>query len=282
MPELPEVHALVVDLESRLRGRTVDRFEVLSFHALKTFDPPASALAGQTVQQVDRHGKFLDVLIGELHLIVHLSLAGWIRWRDTAPSGMPPRKSPISACLVLDDGTGLDITEAGTRKALALHIVGDPAEVPGVAALGPDALQIDEAGFADILKAAGRSRIKNVLRKQSIIAGIGNAYSDEILHAARMWPFQPADMEPEAAIRLYAAMRRTLREAITRAEGHTVSELKREKKTALRIHGRFGEPCPDCGEPIKQVVYSGSSFQYCPVCQNEGKTFSDRGMDRLF
>lgn len=282
VPELPEVHALAVDLESRLKGRQVDRLDVLAFHSLKTFDPPASALAGEAVQGVGRHGKFLDFLIGGLHLTIHLSLAGWIRWREKAPSGMPSRKSPIAARLVLDDGAGIDIIEAGTRKALALHIVRDPAEVPGIEKLGPDALEIDEAGFAEILGTAGRARIKNVLTKQSIIAGIGNAYSDEILHAAKMSPFQPAKMGPDDVAGLYAAMRRTLQEASARAEGSPASELKKEKKTALRVHGRFGEPCPECGEPIKQVVYSGSSFQYCPVCQNEGKSFSDRGMDRLF
>lgn len=282
VPELPEVHALAVDLESRLKGRRVDRLDVLAFHALKTFDPPTSSLADQTVLGVSRCGKFLDILIGDLHLTVHLSLAGWIRWRKEAPSGMPSRKSPIAARLILDDGAGIDITEAGTRKALALHIVRDPVEVPGIAKLGPDALDVDEAEFAEILSSAGRSRIKNVLKKQSIIAGVGNAYSDEILHAAKMSPFQPATMEPDDVARLYAAMRHTLQSALARAEGHAASELKKEKKTALRVHGRFGEPCPECGEPIKQVVYSGSSFQYCPVCQNEGKSFSDRGMDRLF
>lgn len=282
MPELPEVHALAHDLGSRLQGHTVDRVDVLAFHALKTFDPPVSALQGQTVNGVGRYGKHLDLHIGELHLVIHLSLAGWVRWRDKAPTGMPSRKSPIAARLMLQDGSGIDITEAGTRKALALHIVGDPTEVPRVAKLGPDALEVDEAGFAEILRSAGKTRIKNVLTNQSMIAGVGNAYSDEMLHAAKMSPFQPANMGPEAEARLYHAMRETLLEALHRAEGHPASELKREKKTALRVHGRFGEPCPVCGDSIKQVVYTGSSFQYCPTCQNEGKAFSDRGMDRLF
>lgn len=282
MPELPEVHALAVDLESRLAGHTVERLDVLAFHALKTFDPSASALAGHAVQRVGRRGKWLDIVIGELHLAIHLSLAGWIRWRDKPPAGMPSRKSPIAARLVLEDGTGLDVTEAGSRKALALHIVRDLDQVPGIAKLGPEALEIDEAEFAEILRSAGRSRIKNVLTNQSVIAGVGNAYSDEILHVAKMSPFQPANMEYDDAARLYAAMHQTFREAMARAEGLPASELKREKKTALRVHGRFGEPCPECGEPIKQVVYSSSSFQYCPTCQNEGKSFSDRGMDRLF
>lgn len=281
MPELPEVHALAVDLESRLTGRRVDRLDVLAFHALKTFDPPVSALAGQRVQRVDRHGKFLDLVIGDLHVVIHLSLAGWIRWREKAPTGMPSRKSPIAARLVLEDGSGIDITEAGTRKALALSIVRDPAEVPRVAKLGPDALGINEAEFVEILKAAGRGRIKSVLRQQSIIAGIGNAYSDEILHVAKMSPFHPADMTQHDAARLFTAMRETLQDAISRAEGHSASELKKEKKPAMRVHGRFGEACPECGDTIKQVVYSDSSFQYCPTCQNQGKAFSDRGMDRL-
>lgn len=281
MPELPEVHALAIDLESRLKGRTVDRLDVLAFHALKTFDPPLSALAAEQVQRVDRHGKWLDIVIGELHLVIHLSLAGWIRWRDKAPAGMPSRKSPIAARLVLEDGAGIDITEAGTRKALALHIVRDTNEVPGIAKLGPDALAVDEAGFAEILNSSGKSRIKGLLTHQSTLAGIGNAYSDEILHAAKMSPFQSADMTHDDAARLFAAMRETLLAALARAEGHPASELKREKKSALRVHGRFGKPCPECGDTIKQVVYSDSSFQYCPTCQNEGKAFSDRGMDRL-
>ncbi|NLS08462.1 Fpg/Nei family DNA glycosylase [Nesterenkonia sp. MY13] len=281
MPELPEVHALAGDLESRLRGLSVQRLDVLAFHALKTFDPPPTALTGQTVEQVGRHGKFLDLQIGNLHLIIHLALAGWIRWRDQAPTSMPSRKSPIAARLVTENGSGIDITEAGTRKGLALHIVTEPSEVPGIADLGPDALDVTEAQFSQILQAAGRSPIKKVLRKQSVIAGIGNAYSDEILHRAKMSPFQPAAMKPDDAAALYTAMRQSLQEALTRAEGQAASELKKEKKSGLRVHGRFGEPCPECGDTIKQVVYSDSSFQYCPGCQNNGKAFSDRGIDRL-
>lgn len=187
----------------------------------------------------------------------------------------------MAARLVLEDGSGLDITEAGTRKALALYVARTPHDVPGIVELGPDALDVDERGFAEALKLAGRGRIKNVLRNQQLIAGIGNAYSDEILHAAKVSPFQTADMGEEEAARLYAAMRQTLQEALNRAEGHPASELKREKKSALKVHGRFGESCPECGDQIKQVVYSDSNFQYCPTCQNAGKAFSDRGIDRL-
>ncbi|GAB3054313.1 Fpg/Nei family DNA glycosylase [Sediminivirga luteola] len=281
MPELPEVHALAVDLTSRLAGQAIDRLEVLAFQALKTTDPPVTALAGLTVREVRRHGKFLDIVAGDLHLVVHLSLAGWIRWREHAPAPSASRRSTVAARLVLDGGSGIDITEAGTRKALALHLVRDPQDVPGIAKLGPDALEVDEADFAQILASAGRTRIKNLLKKQQLIAGIGNAYSDEILHAARMSPFQLAAMEPEQVSRLHAAMRDTLRGAVERAEGQPASELKREKKGAMAVHGRFGESCPVCGDTIQQVVYSDSTFQYCPTCQTGGKKLSDRGMDRL-
>ncbi|MCS5732809.1 Fpg/Nei family DNA glycosylase [Herbiconiux daphne] len=285
MPELPEVHALVADLGARLTGRIVDRLDVVSFAALKTFDPPVSALHGQVVRSVSRHGKFLDVEIGDVHLLMHLARAGWLRWRDgppPPPSGRPG-KGPLAARLVLDDGTGFDLTEAGTKKSLAISLVRDPAEVPGVARLGPDPLDDDftEDVFAGILQAAGRSQIKGVLRSQSIIAGIGNAYSDEILHTARMSPFKPAAMTPAEVSVLYAAVQSTLRGAIERADGLAASELKKEKKSGLQVHGRTGEACPVCGDTVRQVTYADSSLQYCPTCQTGGKPLADRVLSRL-
>src|SRR5699024_9312841 len=240
MPELPEVHALAADLEARLGGRVVERLDVPGFHALKTFDPPVSALAGETIVGVTRHGKFLDLHTADLHLIVHLSLAGWVRWHEECPAA-PGRRSPVAARLVLAGGSCLDFTEAGTRKGLSLHLVPEPADVPGVAALGPDALELGEAEFAAILAGAGRMQLKTLLRRQSLIAGIGNAYSDEILHAARLSPFQPADLGPDEAAHLYATMRRILTEAVARARGHGAGDLKREKKASMAVHGRFGE-----------------------------------------
>lgn len=295
MPELPEVHALAADLGSRLTGRTVARLDIVAFAALKTFDPPTSALAGKTIRAVTRHGKFLDLAVGDLHLVIHLARAGWIRWRDAAPqsSGRPGR-SPLAARLVLDDGTGhdgtsiakgsgFDVTEAGTKKSLAIHIVRSPLEVPGIARLGPDPLaeEFTREAFADILNAGGRRQIKGLLRDQSVIAGIGNAYSDEILHAARMSPFKPAAMDQADAARLFAALQTTLREAIERADGLAASELKREKKSGLRVHGRTGQPCPACGDTVRQVIYTDSTFQYCPTCQTGGKPLADRVLSRL-
>jgi formamidopyrimidine-DNA glycosylase len=300
MPELPEVHALVTDLGARLRGRTVARLEIVAFAALKTFDPPVSALAGRTIADITRHGKFLDIRLADarsedLHLVLHLARAGWIRWREAAPqrSGRPG-KTPLAARLVLDDGTGhdgttvatgsgFDVTEAGTKKSLAIHLVRSPDQVPGIRRLGPDPLGegFTLEHFERILAAGGRRQIKGLLRDQSVIAGIGNAYSDEILHTARMSPFTPATMSPDAAARLFEAMQGTLRDAIARADGLAASELKREKKSNLRVHGRTGEPCPVCGDTVRQVIYTDSTFQYCPTCQTGGKPLADRVLSRL-
>ncbi len=284
MPELPEVEALATDLRSRLVGRTIDRMQAVSFAAVKTFDPPLGELSGTAVTAVDRHGKFLDVSAGGLHLAMHLARAGWLRWRESAPPAMTrPGKGPLAARLVLDDGSGFDLTEAGTKKSLAIYLVRDPAEVPGIARLGPDPLDpgfgLDD--FVAILAGAGRAQIKGVLRDQSNLAGIGNAYSDEILHVARMSPFKPAAMPREDAERLFEAMQTTLREALERADGLAASELKREKKTNLRVHGRTGEACPVCGDTVRQVTYSDSSLQYCPTCQTGGKPLADRVLSRL-
>ncbi len=284
MPELPEVEALVRDLRGRLTGRTVQRFEPVSFAAMKTFDPPPSSLAGQTLDGVRRHGKFLDFEIAGVHLVLHLARAGWIRWRDGAPPPPTrPGKGPLAARLVLDEGDGLDITEAGTKKSLAIYLVRDPQEVPGVARLGPDPLgdAFTEDVLAEILGRSGRQQIKGVLRSQSNIAGIGNAYSDEILHVAKMSPYKPASMSDEERSRLFTAIQSTLREALGRADGLAASELKSEKKSGLRVHGRTGQACPICGDTIREVIFADSTFQYCPTCQTGGKPLADRVLSRL-
>jgi len=285
MPELPEVTALAADLDGRLKGRVIERLSVLAFAALKTFDPPVEALKGLTIAAVSRHGKFLDITAGDLHVVVHLARAGWIRWRDgppPPPSGRPG-SGPLAARLVLDDGSGLNITEAGTKKSLAIYVVHDPSDVPGIARLGPDPLDpsftVDV--LAGILAAQGRAQIKGVLRNQSVIAGIGNAYSDEILHVAKMSPYKPASMPADDVARLYEAMQSTLRDALARADGLAASELKSEKKSNLRVHGRTGQPCPVCGDTIRQVIFHDSTFQYCPTCQTGGKPLADRVLSRL-
>jgi DNA-formamidopyrimidine glycosylase len=292
MPELPEVEALAVFLRARAGGRVVARAEAVSFAALKTFDPPLSALAGREITAVGRHGKFLDLTCGspaagaadELHLVMHLARAGWLRWRDDIPdSPVRPGKSPLAFRLVLEDGSGFDLTEAGTQKRLAVYLVRDPGDVPGVATLGPEPLADDftTESLAAILKER-RTQIKGVLRDQHIIAGIGNAYSDEVLHVAKMSPFKLASsFTPEDVATLHGAIVTTLRDAVERSAGLAAANLKGEKKTGLRVHGKTGQPCPVCGDTIREVSFADSSLQYCPACQTGGKPLADRRLSRL-
>ena len=287
MPELPEVEALALDLRGRLADRAIAKVHVVAFSALKTFDPPVTALEGSFVDDVTRHGKFLDISAGGLHLVFHLARAGWIRWRDELPP-VPPRpsnKSPLAVRVVLDDDTGLDVTEAGTKKSLAAYVVRQPSDVKGIASLGPDPLA-DEFGvdtLGGILQKAGRAQVKGVLRHQGTIAGIGNAYSDEVLHAAKMSPFKPASSLDEGEVQtLYDAIRsRASATAVDRSRGLAASELKGEKKSHLAVHGRTGEECPVCGDTVREVSFADSSLQYCPTCQTGGKPLADRRMSRL-
>src|SRR3954447_8004607 len=286
MPELPEVEALAQDLKGRLDGHAIAKIHLAAFSALKTFDPPVQALEGTLVDDVTRHGKFLDVQASGLHLVFHLARAGWIRWRDEVPA-IPPKpsnKSPLAVRVVLDDETGLDVTEAGTKKSLAMYVVRRVADVPGVASLGPDPL--DDAFTPEvlhrILEDAGRSQIKGVLRHQGTIAGIGNAYSDEILHAAKMSPFKPANSLDQVEFdRLFAAIKDELGDAVARSRGLAASELKGEKKSHLAVHGRAGQPCPVCGDTVREVSFADSSLQYCPTCQTGGKPLADRRLSKL-
>jgi formamidopyrimidine-DNA glycosylase len=286
VPELPEVEGLALDLRGRLRDRAVTRVDIAAFSALKTFDPPLSALAGSLVDDVTRHGKFIDIDASGLHLVMHLARGGWVRWRAEVPQ-LPPKpsnRSPMAARVHLDDGSGLDITEAGTKKRLALYVVRDPLEVPGIASLGPDPLDdsftIDVLG--GILQAAGRAQVKGVLRHQGTIAGIGNAYSDELLHAARMSPFKPASsIVGEDLQTLYDAIRTVLGDAVERSRGLAAADLKGEKKSNLAVHGRTGLPCPVCGDIVREVSFADSSLQYCPTCQTGGKPLADRRLSRL-
>jgi DNA-formamidopyrimidine glycosylase len=185
--------------------------------------------------------------------------------------------------LRLDDGSGFELTEAGTRKRLAVYLVHDPADVPGVATLGPDPLAPDFTidTLAGLL-AGRRTQIKGVLRDQHIIGGIGNAYSDEVLHVAKMSPFKiAASMSADEVQTLYDAIVETLRDAVERSAGLAAKDLKGEKKTGLRVHGKTGEPCPVCGDTIREVSFADSAFQYCATCQTGGKPLADRRLSRL-
>jgi len=284
VPELPEVQALVDFLAERTSGLAIADVELASFSVLKTFDPPSSALAGGPVDEVSRHGKFLDMDIDGIHLIFHLARAGWLRWSDELPrTVVRPGKSPIALRVRLSDGSGFDLTEAGTKKSLAAYIVRDPREVPGVARLGPDPMAPDFSleTFAGMLEGR-RTQIKGLLRDQEFLAGVGNAYSDEILHVARLSPFAIASsLKSEEVERLYAALRDTLSGAVIAASGRPAKELKDAKREGMRVHGRTGQVCPVCGDAVREVSFADSSLQYCATCQTGGKPLADRRMSRL-
>jgi formamidopyrimidine-DNA glycosylase len=288
MPELPEIEALAAFLRDRASGRTVIRSDVAAFSAVKTFDPPLQALNGLTVTGANRHGKFLDVEVDGLHLIAHLSRGGWLQWRENLPAAPPkPGRGPLAFRLHLarefDGGpnSGFDLTEAGTQKRLAVYLVRDPMHVPGIARLGPDALTVDLQSFAAVL--AGQNRqLKGVLTNQSLLAGVGNAYSDEVLHAAKLSPFAIAARLTESQVStLYTAMGAVLKDAVQRSVGQKAATLKSEKRSGLSVHARTGLPCPVCGDTVREVSFADKSLQYCPTCQTGGRNLADRRLSRL-
>ncbi len=299
MPELPEVEALARDLDVRLRGSEVARAELASIAALRTFSPPLGTLVGRVVAEVGRKGKFLllrtvepgspvvppEVEVDEpVWLVVHLARAGWVRWRDRlAVDRAKPGRGPLALRLGFTGGSGIDITEAGTEKRLALWVVADPQLVPPLATLGPDPM---DPGFDQVaLRAAleGQSgQVKGVITDQRVLAGVGNAYSDEALHAARISPFKQVNrLSAEDVERLYEGLVGVLSDALTRSSGLTAAELKGEKHSGMAVHGRAGLACPVCGDTIRQVSFTTKSLQYCPTCQTAGKVLADRRMSRL-
>ncbi|MEI2731826.1 MAG: DNA-formamidopyrimidine glycosylase family protein [Dermatophilaceae bacterium] len=284
MPELPEVQALVDFLDARIAGLAVTGVELGSISVLKTYDPAPSALAGSFVRGVHRHGKFLDIDVDGIHLICHLARAGWLRWSDAIPpTVIRPGKSPIALRVRLSDGSGFDLTEAGTKKSLAAYLVRDIADVPGIARLGPDPLDADftKERLAALL-AGRRTQIKGLLRDQQFLAGVGNAYSDEVLHVARLSPFAlAATLTDDQVERLYAALRGTLSGAVAAASGKPAAELKDAKRAGMRVHARTGMPCPECGDVVREVSFADSALQYCATCQTGGKPLADRRMSRL-
>ncbi|MCC9198299.1 DNA-formamidopyrimidine glycosylase family protein [Arthrobacter sp. zg-Y820] len=296
MPEMPEVQGLADFLREKLLPpgappAVISDVEVLSFAVLKTAEVPLDVLQAGPVSGVERRGKFIILTAGGVHLVMHLARAGWLRWSDAlAPGRLKPGKGRMALRVRFasggpdDDGgvaPGFDLTEAGTKKSLAVYLVKDPLDVPGIARLGPEAFDVDYPAFAQLV-AAHRGQIKGLLRDQSVIAGIGNAYSDEILHAAHLSPFATAArLTSEEVERLYQALRAVLESAIANASGRPAAELKDSKRRAMRVHARTGEPCPVCGDTVREVSFADSSLQYCPTCQTGGKLLADRRLSRL-
>ncbi|EWC62846.1 Formamidopyrimidine-DNA glycosylase [Actinokineospora spheciospongiae] len=285
MPELPEVEALAHHLREHAVGRTVARVDVASMSALKTASPPWTALHGREVTGAGRFGKYLDLDCDGLHLVTHLARAGWLRWADTMSAAPPkPGKGPLALRVHLGppgEGPGFDLTEAGTKKGLAVWVVEDPTSIEQVATLGPDALALTRDEFGELLAGRGE-RLKTALTGQRVIAGIGNAYSDEIMHVAKLSPYATAGrLDDDALDRLYAAMREVLLGAVDRSVGQSAARLKGEKRSGLRVHARTGLPCPVCGDAVREVSFADKAFQYCPTCQTGGKPLADRRLSRL-
>jgi formamidopyrimidine-DNA glycosylase len=299
VPELPEVEALAAFLRDNAVGRVISRVDVTAINAVKTFDPPLRALYGLSVTGAARYGKFLDLQVDGLHLVTHLSRAGWLQWRASLPAVPPkPGRGTLAVRVhlaVADDpahdysaldptgqpDSGFDLTEAGTQKRLAVYLVRDVSEIAAISRLGPDAMTVSPDEFSAVLSAQ-RAQIKGVLTNQSVIAGIGNAYSDEILHAARLSPFAiSAKLSAEQTGILYHAMRAVLADAVARSVGQRAATLKSEKRGGLAVHAKTGLPCPVCGDTIREVSFAEKSLQYCPTCQTGGKPLADRRLSRL-
>ncbi|MEZ2390083.1 Fpg/Nei family DNA glycosylase [bacterium RCC_150] len=289
MPELPEVAGLVAFLDRNLVGAEFAKVHITSFAVLKTADPPYTELEGRKIQGVGRFGKFVDLDAGGIHFVFHLAKAGWLRFTEKpSQANLRLGASNIAARLLFtkDDGgaeVGVDLTEAGTKKSLAVYVVRDPQDVPGIASLGPDPLSPDFTleTFAGILSSSGQ-QIKGLLRSQGVVAGIGNAYSDEILHAAKISPFAIAkSLDKDSTRVLYESIENILGEAVAAAVGKASNELKDAKRSTMRVHGRAGQACPVCGTTIREVSFADTSLQYCPECQTKGKILADRRTSRF-
>lgn len=287
MPESPEVAELASFLTAHAAGRVITAFEILLPKAVKTAQPAPGDLVGRRIDEVVRRGKMIDIEAGStqdhLHAIVHFGHDGWVLWHDAAPGGSRRAgDATLTARVRLDDGSGFDLTDAGQWKALTVHVVAEPCEVPAVAKLGIDPLDddLDDARFAALFATVlgGRKKqIKALLQDQSAFAGIGNAYSDEILHAARISPVtHAASLSPAEVARLAQATRAELASARAARVGVPPGDLRAAKHAALRVHRRTGQACPVCGDRIREHTFSGAAAQYCPTCQTGGAALPGR------
>ncbi|MFH8250423.1 DNA-formamidopyrimidine glycosylase family protein [Microbacterium sp. B2969] len=272
MPESPEVQALAEFLGDRLTGRRVDGVDLIEFRALKTRARPLTQLVGAEVVGASRVGKHVDLRLTGANLVVSLGRHGWMRWSDEAPAAPDPEAPPALAAFVFDDGGVLEATDAGDWVSLGLSVVDDALEVPAIAKLGPDPAD-DAFTRADFDKAVAgrRKQIKAILQEQESLSGIGNAYSDEILHAAKVSPVAHAAALDDAALdRVFAQTLDVVRGAIAARRGIPIDQLKAAKTAAMRVHGRAGEPCPVCGDTIREFTFASTTAEYCPTCQTGG------------
>lgn len=275
MPESPEVEALARFLDEEAAGREIRAVDVLEFRAVKTRATPPASTVGRTVTGARRHGKHVEIELDRSSLIVSLGRHGWMRWLGPSAGAAAdaPADPPALATFELSDERALEVTDAGSWVSLGLFVVDDASQVPAIAKLGPDPA---DPGFTraqfDAALGGRRKQIKAILQEQESLAGIGNAYSDEILHLARVSPIvHAAALEGEAADRLFDATLTTVRGAIDAQLGVPIDQLKAHKVAAMRVHGRTGDACPVCGDTVRDLSFAGTTAQYCPTCQNGGE-----------
>jgi formamidopyrimidine-DNA glycosylase len=281
MPEFPDIVVYIERLAALLVGQPLGRVRLLNPFILRSVTPPVAAAEGRKVLGVRRLGKRIVLdLEGDLHLVLHLMIAGRLRWIEKGRK--PPGRIGLAA-FEFPHGT-LVLTEAGTKRRASLHLVAGEA---ALAAMNPGGLEVMEAGlrqFSERLKSENHT-LKRALTSPQLFSGIGNAYSDEILHRARLSPIAlTASLDPEEVGRLYRATRETLALWTERLRRDAGDELP-EKVTAFRedmaVHGRYGKPCPVCGSPVQRIVYAENETNYCARCQTGGKVLADRALSRL-
>jgi len=281
VPELPDVVVYLECLAPRVLHRTLERIIIVNPFVLRTFEPPIARAEGRRVVGLRRLGKRLVLeLEGELFLVIHLMIAGRLRWR--APGGTPAGR-PALAAFGFETGT-LVLTEAGSKRRASLHLVQGAEALETFDRGGLEVLQADATAFAARLRSE-RHTLKRALTDPRLFSGIGNAYSDEILHRARLSPLRLTDrLDPDAVTRLHRAVREVLEEWVARLRGQTGDGFP-EKVTAFRegmaVHGRYGQPCPVCGAPVQRIRYAENETNYCARCQTSGRLLADRAMSRL-
>jgi formamidopyrimidine-DNA glycosylase len=281
MPELPDITVYIEALEQRILGRVLERIQIRGPFLLRTAKPPVEAIQGHTVKELRRVGKRIALKFdNELWLVFHLMIAGRLHWGQKR---VTPDGRRTLAALDFDSGT-LTLTEAGTKKRASLHVVDGDEEL---AKLDPGGLEVLDATLGEFTAAltASNHTLKRALTDPHMFSGIGNAYSDEILHAARLSPVRLTQrMKPEEIQRLYQAVRRSLQEWTQRLREEAGGKFP-EKVTAFRggmaTHGRYGQPCPVCGTKIQRIRYASNETNYCPQCQTDGKLLADRALSRL-
>ena len=281
MPELPDITLYLEQLAPRVLNQTLERVVVRNPFVLRSFDPPISEAAGKRVLGLRRMGKrIVFALEGELFLVIHLMIAGRLRWH---PLGKKAGGKLVLAVLEFPDGL-LFLTEAGTKRRASIHLVAGEAALRQFERGGLEVLESDLTGFAERLRSENHT-LKRALTDPRLFSGIGNAYSDEILHRARLSPLALTRGLSEAEIeRLHQATRATLEEWIVRLRDEA-GERFPEKVTAFRpgmaVHGRYQLPCPDCGTPVQRIRYADNETNYCARCQTGGRLLADRAMSRL-